>query len=173
MGRYLKLTRKAAEGAMAETSSLSTAIMESLDGIKIIKISNREAAEEGRVGEVIERRQAHLIKGANARTMAAPATELLSGFLLAGLLAFAGWHAATGHLTTGGFTSFVGRIHGRQPESASNDRPARHVQPGHDRGAAAVRRPRYPAGNHRNVRRRCPAALISQAVTFDHAGFSL
>ena len=93
MDRYLKLTRKAARGAMAETSNLSTAVMESLDGIKIVKISNQEAAEEARVGEVIERRQDYIIKGANARTMVAPATELLTGLLLAGLLGYVGWRA--------------------------------------------------------------------------------
>ncbi len=110
MDRYLRLTRKAAKGAMAETSSLSTAIMESLDGIKVVKISNQEAAEETRVGEVIERRQAHIIKGANARTMAAPATELLTGLLLAGLFAFAGWRALSGSITAGGLLSFVAAL---------------------------------------------------------------
>ena len=107
MDRYLSATRKAAKGAMAETSSLSTAIMESLDGVKIIKISNREAAEEGRVGAVIDRRQAHLIKGANARTMAAPATEMLTGILIAGLLAYAGWRAQSGHMSAGALFSFM------------------------------------------------------------------
>jgi ATP-binding cassette, subfamily B, bacterial MsbA len=107
MGKYLKRTRKAAQGAMAETSSLSTAIMESLDGIKVVKVSNQEGAEETRVGDVIDRRQGHMIKGANARTMAAPATELLTGFLLAGLLAYAGWRAQAGHLTTGDLLGFL------------------------------------------------------------------
>jgi subfamily B ATP-binding cassette protein MsbA len=107
MSRYLKATRRAAEGAMAETSSLSTAVMESLDGVKIVKISNQEAAEEARVGTVIARRQDHLIRGANARSMAAPATEVLTGLLVAGLLAFAGWRAQGGHLTPGGLFSFL------------------------------------------------------------------
>ena len=107
MGKYLKRTRKAAQGAMAETSSLSTAIMESLDGIKVVKVSNQETAEEARVGDVIERRQGHMIKGANARTMAAPATELLTGLLLAGLLAYAGWRAQGGFITAGGLFGFV------------------------------------------------------------------
>ena len=110
MGRYLNLTRKAAKGAMAETSSLSTAIMESLDGIKIIKISNREAFEEGRVGEVIDRRQAHIIKGANARTMAAPMTEFLTGLLLAGILAYNGWRALHEPVTAGSLFSFVAAL---------------------------------------------------------------
>jgi subfamily B ATP-binding cassette protein MsbA len=46
MTRYSRRTRKAAQGAMAETSALSTAVMESLDGVKIVKIENREAYEE-------------------------------------------------------------------------------------------------------------------------------
>ena len=110
MGRYLKATRRAAQGAMAETSSLSTAVMESLDGVKIVKISNQEAAEEDRVGEVISRRQTHLIKGANARSMAAPATELVTGFLIAALLTFAGWRAQTNHLNAGALFSFLGAL---------------------------------------------------------------
>jgi subfamily B ATP-binding cassette protein MsbA len=73
--RFSKRTTKAAKGAMGETSNLSTAIMESLDGVKIVKMENREAYEEGRVAAVVERRQRHLIKGSNARAMAAPATE--------------------------------------------------------------------------------------------------
>jgi subfamily B ATP-binding cassette protein MsbA len=72
---FSKRTTKAAKGAMGETSNLSTAIMESLDGVKIVKMENREAYEEGRVAAVVERRQRHLIKGSNAKAMAAPATE--------------------------------------------------------------------------------------------------
>ncbi|MDI7774088.1 ABC transporter ATP-binding protein [Asticcacaulis sp. EMRT-3] len=107
MGRYLRLTAKAAKGAMAETSSLSTAVMESLDGVKIIKISHQEAFEEARVGEVIARRLHHMIRGANARSMAAPATEVLTAFLMAGLLAYAGWRAESGAMTAGSLFAFI------------------------------------------------------------------
>ncbi|HRD78086.1 MAG TPA: hypothetical protein PK264_19460, partial [Hyphomicrobiaceae bacterium] len=41
----LRLARKAAKGAMEETENLSTALMENLDGVRLIKIENREAAE--------------------------------------------------------------------------------------------------------------------------------
>jgi subfamily B ATP-binding cassette protein MsbA len=34
---------------MAETSALSTALMESLDGVRVVKLENREAYEEARV----------------------------------------------------------------------------------------------------------------------------
>src|SRR5881392_1298128 len=62
MRRFAKRTTKAAKGAMAETSALSTAIMESLDGVRVVKLENREAYEEARVGEVVRRRQGHLTK---------------------------------------------------------------------------------------------------------------
>src|SRR5579872_6589440 len=90
MSRYSKRTRKAAQGAMAETSALSTAVMESLDGVKIVKIENREAFEESRVAEVVSRREAHLIKGANARSSAAPATEAVMTLITAAVIAYAG-----------------------------------------------------------------------------------
>lgn len=96
MRRFSKKTRKAAKGAMAETSALSTAIMESLDGVKIVKIENREAFEEGRVAAVVERRQVHLIKGANARAAAAPVTEAVMTWVTAGVIAYAGWRAMQG-----------------------------------------------------------------------------
>ncbi len=76
--RFSKKTTKAAKGRWARPPTSSTAIMESLDGIKIVKMENREAHEQDRVAAVVERRQRHLIKGSNARAMAAPATELFT-----------------------------------------------------------------------------------------------
>ena len=105
--RFSKKTTKAAKGAMGETSNLSTAIMESLDGVKIVKMENREAYEEGRVAAVVERRQRHLIKGSNAKAMAAPATETFGALIIAGVFAYAGWRASTGGITAGAFTAFL------------------------------------------------------------------
>jgi subfamily B ATP-binding cassette protein MsbA len=110
MRRFSRRTTKAARGAMAETSALSTAIMESLDGIKIVKIENREAHEEGRVSEVVERRQRHLIKGANARAAAAPATETLMTFVVAAVLAYAGWRSLDGDMNVGAFVAFLAAL---------------------------------------------------------------
>jgi len=105
--RFAKQTRKAALGAMAETSNLSTAMMESLDGVKIVKIENREAYEETRIGAVIDRRQGFVIKGANAKALATPATEAVTMVTVAGVLAFAIWRAQVAHLTVGGFAAFL------------------------------------------------------------------
>ena len=110
MQRYAKRTKKAARGAMAETSALSTAVMESLDGVKIVKIENREAFEEDRVAQVIGRREAHLIKGANARSAAAPATEAVMTIIAAAIIAYAGWLAVHNGFGVKAFTSFLAAL---------------------------------------------------------------
>ncbi len=110
MRRFSKRTTKAAKGAMAETSALSTAIMESLDGVRVVKIENREAYEEARVAEVVARRQEYLVKGANARARAAPATEALMTLITAGVIAYAGWRSQSGAMTVGAFVAFLGGL---------------------------------------------------------------
>jgi subfamily B ATP-binding cassette protein MsbA len=107
MRRFSKRTRKATSGAMAETSALSSAVMESLDGIKIVKIENREAAEEARVAAVVDRRQRHIVKGANVRAAAAPVTEALTAMMMAAVFAYAGWRARSGGMNVGEFTAFL------------------------------------------------------------------
>ncbi|MDO8380776.1 ABC transporter ATP-binding protein [Phenylobacterium sp.] len=107
MRRFSKRTSKAAKGAMAETSALSTAIMESLDGVRVVKIENREAYEEARVSEVVQRRQKHLVKGANARARAAPATELVMTLITAAVIAYAGWRSQSGAMNVGAFMAFI------------------------------------------------------------------
>ncbi|HWE45523.1 MAG TPA: ABC transporter ATP-binding protein [Caulobacteraceae bacterium] len=110
MERYVRRTRKAAKGAMSETSALSTAIMESLDGARIVKIEGREAYEETRVGGVIERRQDHIIKGANAKGSSAPAVDTVTMIITAAVIGYAGWRAQTGHMTVGALFSFMGSL---------------------------------------------------------------
>ena len=107
MRRFARRSTKAAKGAMVETSALSTAIMESLDGVRVVKMENREGFEETRVAEVVARRQRHLVKGANARAMAAPATEFLMTLITAGVLAYAGWRAMSGATNVGAFVAFM------------------------------------------------------------------
>ena len=110
MRRFSRRSKKAAKGAMAATSLLSTALMESLDGVRVVKMENREDYEEARVAEVIRERQKHIIKGANARSQAAPVTELLTMVITAGVFAYAGWRASTGVMNVGDFTAFMGAL---------------------------------------------------------------
>ncbi|MDZ4364593.1 ABC transporter ATP-binding protein [Brevundimonas sp.] len=108
--RFSKRTRKATRGAMTETENLSTALMENLDGVRLIKIENREAAEEGRVGEVVARRQRHIIKSADSRAFAGPLSNLVSMIVVAAVMSYAGWRARDGAMTVGAFAAFIGLL---------------------------------------------------------------
>ncbi|WP_333592228.1 ABC transporter ATP-binding protein [Brevundimonas sp.] len=108
--RFSRKTKKATTGAMKETEVLSTALMENLDGVRLIKIENREAAEEARVGEVVARRQRHVIKSADARAFAGPASNLVAMIIVAAVMAYAGWRAQGGGMTVGAFAAFIGLL---------------------------------------------------------------
>ena len=107
---FRRTTRKAAEGAMAETSTLSTAVMESLDGVKLIKIDNREAYEQARVAAVVERRQHFIIRGANVRAAASPVTEAVSMIVVAVVIGYAGFRAIHGGAHLGQFVAFLAAL---------------------------------------------------------------
>ena len=108
--RFSRRTRKAVRGAMAETSNLSTAVMESLDGIKIVKLEGREDFEQQRVEEVSRRRQKHLIKSSTTKASLGPTTELIMSFVMAGILVYAGWRAQQGALSPGMLLSFIASL---------------------------------------------------------------
>ncbi len=108
--RFSRRTKKATTGAMKETESLSTALMENLDGVRLIKIENREAAEQTRVAEVVARRQRHVIKSADARAFAGPFSNLVAMIIVAAVMAFAGWRARDGAMTVGAFAAFIGLL---------------------------------------------------------------
>jgi subfamily B ATP-binding cassette protein MsbA len=110
MRRFSKRTRKATRGAMTETENLSTALMENLDGVRLIKIENREAAEEARVGEVVGRRQRHVIKSADSRAFAGPFSNLVAMVIVAAVMAYAGWRAQQGDMSVGAFAAFIGLL---------------------------------------------------------------
>jgi subfamily B ATP-binding cassette protein MsbA len=105
--RFGKRMRKATTGAMVETSNLSTALMENLDGVRLIKIENREAAEEARVGEVVARRQRHVIKSADSRAFAGPFSNLVAVIIVAAVMAYAGWRARDGGMSVGAFAAYI------------------------------------------------------------------
>jgi subfamily B ATP-binding cassette protein MsbA len=108
--RFLKRAVRAASGAMRATGALSTAIMEGLDGIRVVKIENREAYETARVGAVIAERQRHILSGDNARAAAAPVSETLMTFVVAAVIAYEGWRASAGRPDVGAFIAFFAAL---------------------------------------------------------------
>jgi subfamily B ATP-binding cassette protein MsbA len=132
MQNFNRWSRKAAIGGMTETSSLSTAIMEGIDGVKVVKIDNREAFEEARVAAAVERRQNHIIQGANVSAATAPVTEIVTSVVIAGVLAYAGWR----HMPVGAFFSFFASL----LAAAQSLRQLANLQPVFTEGRAAAER---------------------------------
>ena len=108
--RFLRRATHAATGAMTATGALSTAIMEGLDGVRVVKMENREGYEEGRVAGVIAERQRHILSGDNARAIAAPASETLMMIVVAAVLAYEGWRASGGAAQIGAFVAFFAAL---------------------------------------------------------------
>src|SRR5579859_1871140 len=108
--RFLRRATHAATGAMTATGALSTAIMEGLDGVRVVKMENREGYEEGRVAAVIAERQRHILSGDNARAVAAPASETLMMIVVAAVLAYEGWRASAGAAQIGAFVAFFAAL---------------------------------------------------------------
>jgi subfamily B ATP-binding cassette protein MsbA len=108
--RFLKRATRAVTGAMAATGALSTAIMEGLDGVRVVKMENREAYEEARVAAVIAERQRHLLSFDNARAVAAPASETLMMIVVALVIAYEGWRAQVGAADVGAFVAFFAAL---------------------------------------------------------------
>ncbi|MGH7016173.1 MAG: ABC transporter ATP-binding protein [Caulobacteraceae bacterium] len=108
--RYSGRAVKAAVGAMESTSRLSTAIMEGLDGVRVVKMENKETYEQARVAQVVRRRQRHILSGDNARAAAAPVSETLMMWVVAAVLAYEGWQAAHGRTDVGAFLAFFASL---------------------------------------------------------------
>jgi subfamily B ATP-binding cassette protein MsbA len=171
MQRFSRRTTKAAKGAMAETSALSTAIMESLDGIRVVKIENREAYEQDRVEQVIRRRERHLVKGANARAWATPVTELVTTWITAAVIAYAGWRSLNGGMTAGGFTAFLAAL----LMAAQSLRQLANLQTVMAEGLSAARRLFAALDVEPEIRDRGGAKALSRAqgqIRFEHVAFS-
>ncbi|HUZ13259.1 MAG TPA: ABC transporter ATP-binding protein [Caulobacteraceae bacterium] len=114
---YSRRTTRAARGVMDGNASLMTTILESLDGVRVVKMEGREDFERDRAAAAIALRQRHVIAGGDAKATAAPVSEILSMLMVAGVFAYADWrvHMAPTHLgplaveplTAGGLAAFI------------------------------------------------------------------
>jgi len=169
--RFSRRTKKATTGAMKETETLSTALMENLDGVRLIKIENREAAEEARVGEVVGRRQRHVIKSADARAFAGPFSNLVAMVIVAVVMAYAGWQARQGHMTVGEFAAFIGLL----MAAGQSLRQVTNLQTVMAEGLTAARRLFAALDIQPEIREAADAAALADGpvtIAFDHVSFA-
>lgn len=171
MRRFGKRMRKATTGAMVETSNLSTALMENLDGVRLIKIENREAAEEARVGEVVARRQRHVIKSADSRAFAGPFSNLVAMIVVAAVMAYAGWQARQGEMSVGAFAAYIGLL----MSAGQSLRQVTNLQTVMSEGLTAARRLFASLDIQPEIREAADAAALPAGpvtVALDHVSFA-
>ena len=108
--RLGKRMKKAATGMQAETGTLATLLSENLDGTRIVKAYQQEEVEIKKVSESIYRRMRLLVKAAKTKAAAAPFSEFLAGFGIAGAMYYAGIRGLQGELPLNEFISFLGAM---------------------------------------------------------------
>ena len=168
--RFSKRTRKATTGAMLETENLSSALMENLDGVRLIKIENREAAEVARVAEVVGRRQRHVIKSADSRAFAGPFSNFFALVIVAAVMAYAGWQARQGAMSVGEFAAFIGLL----MSAGQSLRQVTNLQTVMAEGLTAARRLFRALDIEPEIREAADAAPLaagSVEIAFEHVSF--
>ena len=108
--RLGKRMKKASTGSQVETGILATLLSENLDGTRIVKAYQQEEAEISKVSESIYRRMKLVVKATKTRAAAAPLSEFLAGFGIAGAMYYAGLRGIQGELPLNQFMSFLGAM---------------------------------------------------------------
>ena len=108
--RLGKRMKKASTGTQIETGVLASLLSENLDGTRIVKAYQQEEAEIKKVSQSIYRRMQLLIKTTKTKAAAAPFSEFLAGFGIAGAMYYAGIRGIQGELPLNEFISFLGAM---------------------------------------------------------------
>ena len=108
--RLGKRMKKASTGTQIETGVLASLLTENLDGTRIVKAYQQEEAEIKKVSQSIYRRMQLLIKTTKTKAAAAPFSEFLAGFGIAGAMYYAGLRGIQGELPLNEFISFLGAM---------------------------------------------------------------
>ena len=99
--------RRATKRSLEETGELSTALVEALDGRRIIKAYGLEAHIVKRAEARLEQRLKFLLKGVRASAAVIPATDIFVGFVISATILFAGYQTIHGQLDFPRFVSFL------------------------------------------------------------------
>lgn len=107
MRRLGKVTRSASRQGLEETSELSTFIVESLTGLRIVKAYGQEDQQISRARATIDRVLDYTMRALRARAAASPAIEGLAGFAVGAIIYVGGYQSMQGNLTAGEFMGFI------------------------------------------------------------------
>jgi ATP-binding cassette, subfamily B, bacterial MsbA len=107
IARYVKKMKTLARREVWLNARVNSAMVESAQGIAILKAFTMERRMKAKLGEIIQQaeKQANRIALVNARTR--PLTETLGGLAIAGAIAFGGWRVITLEADPGALLSFL------------------------------------------------------------------
>jgi len=107
MSRYVRRVRRVARKEVNLNSQVTSAVVESSQGIEVLKSFTMEPIFRGRMRGLTEatEKQANHIARLNAKTK--PPTEILAGFAIAIVVAFGGYRVAELGHSPGGLFSFL------------------------------------------------------------------
>jgi len=107
MVRFGARLRRLATTGQERTADMSTALQETLTGIRIVKGFTREATEDRRFARVNEAYFHTWMKSAQVSAITSPVLETVGILGVAGIIWYGGWQVMHGTMTPGAFFSFL------------------------------------------------------------------
>src|SRR6266545_383255 len=107
MVRFGARLRRLATTGQERTADMSTALQETLTGIRIVKGFTREAAEDRRFARVNEAYCRTWMKSTQVSAFTSPVLETVGVLGVAGIIWYGGWQVMHGTMTSGTFFSFL------------------------------------------------------------------
>jgi subfamily B ATP-binding cassette protein MsbA len=114
---FSKFTSSGVKSSMDVNAVMVTQVLESLDGVRVVKMEGREDFERGRLAHVLEVRKKIMLSFMDAMAAAAPISEIMTMVMVAMVIGYFDWRAhlaparlgafALGGLTPGAFTAFL------------------------------------------------------------------
>tara|TARA_Y100001001_G_C7996985_1_gene304957 strand:- start:417 stop:2099 length:1683 start_codon:yes stop_codon:yes gene_type:complete len=102
-----KKIRKVSRKTQEHVSGFSDKLSQSLQGVRQVKIYNKQAHESGRMRSLIERVRDFNIKSVQIGNLTTPVNDLLVGGALFALISYGGFGVIEGDLTPGSLVSFI------------------------------------------------------------------
>ncbi|HUG62481.1 MAG TPA: ABC transporter ATP-binding protein [Methylomirabilota bacterium] len=107
MGRQRKRLHSSVRTALTGSGEIAMQVAQVLQGIRVVKAYDQEAAEAVRAGRVIERTRKANLATQRTRALTGPFTEGLSGIGFAAAIFYGGWQGIEGRLSLGDFMGFM------------------------------------------------------------------
>lgn len=102
-----KRIRKVSRKTQEHVSGFSDKLSQSLQGVRQVKIYNKQTHEAGRMRSIIERVRDFNIKAVQIGNLTTPVNDILVGGALFALISYGGFGVIAGDLTPGSLVSFI------------------------------------------------------------------